>query len=150
MKRTMMLCACIVFLTLALTACGSATVAPAPPRTSSGGPSAANATPKAVPTAPANIPIMPGATDLDVSESSISYVIKSDLQKVIAFYEKELIAKGWKEDEKPSIIGFLGRMNFSNPDHQLSMILNYSETLNQVVIRMSIIYLNVVQPTPTP
>jgi len=65
----------------------------------------ATATPQAA--VPDNIAVMPGATDLNVSEADISYVIKSDLNGVIAFYQKEMAAKGWKEQEKPSIIGDL-------------------------------------------
>ena len=99
---------------------------------------------------PANIAIMPGATDLKVSESDISYVVKSDMQGVMDFYQKEMTARGWKEQEKPSSIGDFGRMYFSTSDQQVSLLLNASPSLNQVVIRMSLIYLNVVEKTATP
>jgi hypothetical protein len=107
-------------------------------------------TPTPSPQVPANIPIMPGATDMNVSESDISYVIKSDLNGVIAFYEKEMIAKGWKEQEKPSVIGDFGRMYFEDPSNQVSLLLNSSPSLNQVVIRMTLVHLTVVEDTPTP
>jgi len=137
----------LVLLALALAACSAS---PATSNTGGGGPAVAPGTPQATSTPPANIPIMPGATDIDISESAINFVIKSDLQNVIDFYEKELSARGWKEDEKPSVIATFGRMNFSKADLQLSMVLNASPALNQVVVRMTIIYLNVFQATPTP
>ena len=107
-------------------------------------------TPTPSPQVPANIPIMPGATDLNVSEADISYVIKSDLNGVISFYQQEMAAKGWREQEKPSIIGDFGRMFYATPEQQASFILNASPSLNQVVIRISLIYLKVVEATPKP
>ncbi len=93
---------------------------------------------------------MPGATDLNVSESDISYVVKSNLEGVISFYQKEMVVKGWKEQEKPSILGDFGRMYFASSDQQVSLLLNYSPSLNQVVVRITIITLRVLEPTPKP
>jgi hypothetical protein len=148
---------CTVLLATALAACspGGGGVQPAQPAASSAGGGntvviVVTNTPTPEPQAPANVPIMPGATDLNVTQSDISYVIKSDLNSVMAYYEKEMLAKGWKEQDKPSVIGDFGRMYFSDPEHQVSMLLNYSPSLNQVVIRMSLITLNVVEDTATP
>ena len=147
----------VVLLAVVLAACspGGGGVQPAQPAASSAGDGNTivivvtnTSTPE--PQVPANIPIMPGATDLNVTQSDISYVIKSDLNNVIAFYEKEMLAKGWKEQDKPAVIGDFGRMYFSDPEHQVSMLLNYSPSLNQVVIRMNLITLNVVEGTATP
>jgi hypothetical protein len=104
-------------------------------------------TPTPGPQVPDNIPIMPGATDLNVTQSDISFVVKSDMQGVIDFYQKGLVAKGWKEQEKSSVLGDFGRMNYSAPDTQLSFLLSASQSLNQVVVRMSIIHLNVREAT---
>jgi hypothetical protein len=107
----------------------------------------------AVPTAtpvpvPSNIPIMPNATDLRVTESDIAFFVKSDLNKVIEFYSKEMPARGWREQEKPSALGNFGRMYFATENQQVSFFLTYSEPLNQVQVRMTIINLNVANPTP--
>jgi hypothetical protein len=148
----------IVLVAIFLAACsptgggGDSPAQPAQPAaaTESGPVIVVTSTPTPSAQVPANIPIMPGATELKVSESDISYVVKSDLQSVIDFYEKEMLAKGWKEQEKPSIIADFGRMNFDRSDRQVSLLLNASPSLNQVVIRMSLIYLNVVEKTATP
>jgi hypothetical protein len=146
----------VVLLAVALAACspGGGGAQPAQPAPSSAGGGVVvivvTNTPTPEPQAPANVPIMPGATDLNVTQSDISFVIKSDLNGVIAFYEKEMLAKGWKEQEKPGIIGDFGRMYFADPEHQVSLLLNYSPSLNQVVIRMNLITLNVVEGTATP
>lgn len=142
---------CLVVL---LMACSSGAGTPAPggssaPLVPSGPVQVVTSTATATAAVPANIPIMPGATDLRVSESDIYFVIKSDLQGVIDYYEKEMPARGWKEQDKSPIIGDFGRLYFSDPEHQVSMQLTSSPTLNQVVIRMSLIYLNVVE-TPKP
>lgn len=111
------------------------------------------ALPTAMPTAtpvpvPQNIPIMPNATELQVTESDISFFVKADLNKVIEFYSKEMLAKGWREQEKPSALGNFGRMYFATENQQVSFFLTYSEPLNQVQVRMTIISLNVANPTP--
>ena len=131
---------------------GSQPAQPAQPAaaTESGSVIVVTSTPTPPAQVPADIPVMPGATELKVSESDISYVIKSDLQGVMDFYQKEMLARGWREQEKPSIIADFGRMNFDTSDQQVSLLLNASPSLNQVVIRMSLIYLNVVEETATP
>jgi hypothetical protein len=134
-----------ILFALLLTACSSS--APSQPAAS-----APAAPPTAPPTAtavavPSNIPIMPGATELRVTEADIVYIIKSDLNKVIEFYGKEMPAKGWREQEKPSALGTFGRMYFATPDQQVSFFLTYSEPLNQVQVRMTMMSLNVANPT---
>ncbi len=142
----------ILFLVL-LAACGGPAPTATPPPASSGG-NQPNVVSTAQPTptlsVPSDILIMPGATDLNVNAAAISYVVKSDLQGVIDFYEKGMPAKGWTQTEKPSILGTFGRANYANPGHQVSLLLSYSEPLNQVVVRMNIVTLNVFQATPTP
>lgn len=140
---------CVLILVGALVAACS-TGAPSQPTSAPQVPSApptAQATATAV-AVPSNIPIMPGATDLRVTESDIAFVVKSDLNKVIEFYSKEMPAKGWREQEKPSALGTFGRMYFAAADTQVSFFLTYSEPLNQVQVRMTIIGLNVANPTP--
>ncbi len=147
----------LVLVLVFLSACSSAGSAaqpaqPAQPAapTESGPVIVVTSTPTPPAQVPTNIPIMPGATDLNINDSDISYVIKSDLQGVISFYQKEMIAKGWNEQEKPSIIGDFGRMYFDTHDQQASLLLNASPSLNQVVIRMSLIHLTVVEASATP
>ncbi len=149
----------MVVLLLVLTACSSG---PAPAAPSSGGqpssgapaqsnaPAATQAPPTATPAVPSDIPIMDGATDMNVNESQLSYVVKNSLQNVMDFYSKQMLSKGWKEQEPPSILGVFGRMYYSNPNHQASLWLTYSEANNQVIVRINIISLNVFAATPTP
>ncbi len=99
---------------------------------------------------PANIPVMEGATDLQVNQSDITYVVKSSLKDAMDYFGKEMPARGWKEQEKPAVISDFGRMYFEDPTHQVSILLNASPTINQVVVRMTLITLNVVEGTPTP
>jgi hypothetical protein len=124
---------------------------PAAPSTDSGNVIVVTNTPTPAPKVPDTIAIMPGATDVNVTDSDVSYVIKSSLDNAISFYQKEMAAKGWKEQEKPSIIGDFGRMYFSTSNQQVSMLLNASPSLNQVVIRMTIVKLSsVMEGTATP
>ena len=138
----------ILFVIL-LTACSSG----APSQPASGAPAAPQAaTEPPKPTAtqvavPSNIPVMQGATDLKVTEADIVYIIKSDLTKVIEFYSKEMPAKGWREQEKPTALGLFGRMYYATPDQQASFFLTYSEPLSQVQVRLTIMTLNVANPT---
>jgi len=139
----------LVVFTLVLSACSSG----APSQPSSSAPAAPSAPPAVPPTAtavpvPSNIPIMPGATELRVTEADIAFIVKADLNKVIEFYSKEMPAKGWREQEKPSALGSFGRMYFATADQQVSFFLTYSEPLNQVQVRLTIISLNVANPTP--
>jgi hypothetical protein len=135
---------------IALSACSSS----APSQPASSAPAAPQGTPeppKATATSvavPANIPIMPGATELQVTEADIVYIVKSDLTKVIEFYSKEMPAKGWREQEKPTALGLFGRMYYATADQQASFFLTYSEPLNQVQVRLTIMSLNVANPTP--
>lgn len=134
-------------LVLTLSACAqTGTPQPTAPA-QQGVPPTAAPTATAVPV-PQNIPIMPGATELRVTESDISFFVKADLNKVIEFYSKEMLAKGWREQEKPSALGNFGRMYFATENQQVSFFLTYSEPLNQVQVRMTIISLNVANPTP--
>ncbi len=149
----------LIILLIILTACSSG-AAPAAPSTggqpSSGVPAQSNAPavtqgpPTATPAVPSDIPIMSGATDMNVNESQLSYIVKNSLQNVMDYYGKEMPAKGWKEQEPPSILGSFGRMYYSNPNHQASFWLTYSEANNQVIVRINLISLNVFAATPTP
>lgn len=130
-----------------LTACSAGGGASQPTPAAPSAPSIAPPTATAVPV-PSNIPIMPGATELRVTESDIAFIVKADLNKVIEFYSKEMPAKGWREQEKPSALGNFGRMYFATADQQVSFFLTYSEPLNQVQVRLTIISLNVANPTP--
>lgn len=139
----------LVVFAIALSACSSS--APSQPSSAPNAPSSAPAAPQPTATAvavPSNIPIMPGATELRVTEADIAFIVKSDLNKVIEFYTQEMLAKGWREQEKPSALGAFGRMYFATPDQQVSFFLTYSEPLQQVQVRMTIISLNVANPTP--
>lgn len=151
MPHKYLFCLVILF-AVALVACssGSSPQPVQPAGEGGGGVIVVTSTPTPAPQVPDNIAIMPGATDLNVSESDISYVVKSKLEDVISFYQKEMVAKGWKEQEKPSVIGDFGRMYFASSDQQVSLLLNSSPSLNQVVVRISIITLRVVEPTPKP
>ncbi len=108
------------------------------------------ATPRPEAKVPDNIPIPDGATDLKVSQSDISYVLKGSLKDTMDNLDKQMVAKGWKEQEQPSVITDFGRMYYQDPAHQVSILLNASPTLNQVVVRMTLITLNVFESTPTP
>lgn len=138
-----------ILFALLLTACSSG--APSQPAVSApAAPPAASEPPKATATpvpVPSNIPIMQGATELRVTEADIAYIIKSDLNKVIEFYGKEMPAKGWREQEKPSALGMFGRMYYATLDQQVSFFLTYSEPLSQVQVKMTIMSLNVANPT---
>ncbi|MBM3129070.1 MAG: hypothetical protein FJ009_10675 [Chloroflexi bacterium] len=140
----------LVLFLVVLSACSSG--APSQPASSApAAPPAAPEPPKATATpvpVPSNIPIMQGATELKVTEADITYIVKSDLNKVIEFYSKEMPAKGWREQEKPTALGLFGRMYYATPDQQASFFLTYSEPLNQVQVRLTIMSLNVANPTP--
>ncbi len=140
---------------IALTACSSGAAPAAPPSSGqpnpvSNAPAATQAPPTATPAVPADIPIMSGATDMNVNESQLSYIVKNTLQEVMDFYGKQMIAQGWKEQEPASILGAFGRMYYAKPDHQASFMLTYSEANNQVIVRINMITLNVFSGTPTP
>ncbi len=141
----------VLLLIVLLAACSSGTPA-AQPTTAPSVPVAPVATTTPAPKAnvPDNIPILDGATDLQVTQSDISYVVKGALKDVMDTFDKQMLAKGWKEQEKPAVISDFGRMYYADPTHQVSILLNASPTLNQVVVRMSLITLNVVESTPTP
>jgi hypothetical protein len=139
----------LVLFVVLLTACSSggasqpSAAAPAAPQNP-----APTVPPTPAPIVPDNIPIMSSATDLNVTESSISYYIKANLQQVMDFYSKEMIAKGWREQEQPAILGTFGRMYFATPQERVSLLLMYSEPLNQVQVRLTIIGLNIANPAP--
>ncbi len=149
----------LIVLLLVLTACSSGT-APAAPSTggqpnSSGNtqpnaPAPTQGPPTATPAVPDDIPIMKGATDMNVNEAQLSYIVKDSLQNVMDYYGKEMPTKGWKVQEPPSILGSFGRMFYSNPNHQASFMLTYSEANNQVIVRIYLITLNVFAASPTP
>ncbi len=145
MKQVFVLLILVAFL---MTACASGggqptSVAPQSQNT----PEPPKPTPTTVPL-PDDIPVMPGATDLQVNESDIYFIIKATLTNVVDFYNKAMIDKGWREQEKPSVLGSFGRLYFAKPDKQVSFLLTYSEVLNQVQVRITIIGLNVANPTP--
>lgn len=147
MKRVFVL---LVLVGLLVTACASGGGATQPTSVvsqSQNPPEPPKPTPTTVPL-PDDIPVMTGATDLQVNESDIYYIIKASLNNVVDFYNKEMVAKGWREQEKPSVLGSFGRMYFAKPDKQVSFLLTYSEVLNQVQVRITIIGLNVANPTP--
>ncbi len=156
MARKLFLGMIVLVLALGVTACSSG-AAPstsgqpnAVANTQPNAPGATQAPPTATLAVPADIPIMTGATELKVNEADISYIVKDSLKNVMNFYGKEMVAKGWKEQEPPSDLGGFGRMYYSNPGHQASFWLTYSEPLNQVIVRINLVYLNVFNATPTP
>ncbi len=155
MRRNLVV-SCVVLLAVAVAACspaggGGGGGGGAAPATNSGEKViVVTNTPTPGPQVPENVPIMPGATDLNVTGSDVSYVIKSDMQGVMDFYQKELAAKGWTQQEKPSVLGDFGRLYYKTPDYQLSIMLNASPSLNQVVIRISRMHLTVFEGSPTP
>ncbi len=141
-----LLCALLLGVSL-LVACGPS-AAPQP----AVAPAAAGPTGTPVPPVqvPANIPVMEGATDLQVKQSGITYVDKSSMKDAMDYFGKEMPARGWKEQEKAAVISDFGRMYFEDPTHQVSILFNASPTINQVVIRMTLMTLNVVEGTATP
>ncbi len=144
MKRSLLialLAACL------LAACSGGAAAPAT-QPAPAAPIATN-TPAPEAKVPSNIPVMEGATDLNVTQSDISYVVKGKLEDVMSYFDKEMTARGWKEQEKPAVISDFGRMYFQDQTHQVSILLNASPTLNQVVVRMTLVTLNIVESTPT-
>ena len=147
MKRVFL---ALVWGVLLLSACSSGSGASQPASSAPGAPQnpAPTVPPTPAPIVPDNIPIMSGATDMNVTESSISYYSKANLQQVMDFYSKEMIAQGWREQEQPAILGTFGRMYFATPQQQVSFMLMYSEPLTQVQVRMTIIFLNAANPTP--
>ncbi len=144
MKRSLLIALLAAYL---LAACSGGAAAPAT-QPAPAAPIATN-TPAPEAKVPSNIPVMEGATDLNVTQSDISYVVKGKLEDVMSYFDKEMTARGWKEQEKPAVISDFGRMYFQDQTHQVSILLNASPTLNQVVVRMTLVTLNIVESTPT-
>ncbi len=141
----------LLFAVCLLAACSSS-AAPQPASQPPSQPAAPVDTPTPRPQVqvPSNIPVMDSATDLKVTQSNISYVVKGSLKDVMAYFDKEMTARGWKEQEPASVITDFGRMYYEDPTHQVSILLNASPTINQVVVQMTLMTLNVVEGTPTP
>ena len=66
---------------------------------------------------PDDVPIMPGAYNLDVIRegTQVNYTVDGEIDAVMVFYEEELATLGWTETRAPdSAVGAIGSMTREN------------------------------------
>lgn len=170
MKRTMIwLTALFLVLALFLSACSGGSSDAAPDGSGAGGPSdtssdtgssdtgstssddqgddappaseapAADAAGEVV---PADVPVMPGAYNLDVIHegSQVNYTVDGDIEAVMSFYQEELAALGWSETRAPdSAVGAIGSMTRKNDAGDLiSLNMSYNQVNGATTIAIAI------------
>ncbi len=161
MKKGFSILAFLVLLTLVLTACGGGapTSAPAssgsaggeeaaPPPTAAESGSAGGETatePPAAPPAneaPADVPLMDGAYDIDIQRSGtqITYKVDADVQSVVDFYHEVLPPLGWEIKGPPdSVVGNIASMLRKNAaDEQLTINMQYNPNAQFTVVTIAL------------
>ncbi len=161
MKKGFSILALLVLLTLVLTACGGGaapTSAPAPsgnaggeeaaPPTAAESGSAGGETatePPAAPPAneaPADVPLMDGAYDIDIQRggTQITYKVDAEVQSVVDFYHEVLPPLGWEIKGPPdSVVGNIASMLRKNAtDEQLSINMQYNPNAQFTVVTIAL------------
>ncbi len=162
MKKRFSILALLVLLTLVLAACGGGsaapTSAPAPSgnsgggdvaaptaaESSAGGESAATEPPAPPPAneAPADVPLMDGAYDVDIQRggTQITYKVDADVQTVVDFYHEVLPPLGWEIKGPPdSVVGNIASMLRKNAtDEQLSINMQYNPNAQFTVVTIAL------------
>ena len=91
---------------------------------------------------PEDVPIMPGAYDLDVvrSGTQVNYTIDGDIQSVMDFYAEELEALGWMPTRAPdSAIGAIGTMSRENEEGDvISLNMSYNQNGDFVLVQIAV------------
>lgn len=91
---------------------------------------------------PEDVPVMPGAYNLDVVREStqINFTIDADLQTVIDWYAVELEANGWLATRSPdSAIGAMGSMTRENAaGDKISLNLSFNQVSNATTVAIAI------------
>ncbi len=162
MKKRFSILALLVLLTLVLAACGSGaapTSAPASSGNAGGGevaaPTAAESgsgggeesptEPPAPPPAneaPADVPLIDGAYDVDIQRggTQITYKVDADVQTVVDFYHEVLPPLGWEIKGPPdSVVGNIASMLRKNAaDEQLSVNMQYNPNAQFTVVTIAL------------
>jgi hypothetical protein len=88
-----------------------------------------------------DVPIMEGATQLDVQESvgTVTYVVENtDLDTVVEFYQTEMTAQGW-ESKAASLAGLMASLVFETDEARTSVSLQANNIAKTVTVRLFII-----------
>ncbi len=92
---------------------------------------------------PENVPVPPGAYDIQVARSGtqVSYKVDGDIAPLVEFYQAELPGLGWTQECAPdSALGNTATMLRSNEiGEQLSVNMQYNQLGNFVAITMSLL-----------
>lgn len=91
---------------------------------------------------PEDVPVMPGAYNLDVirSGTQVNYTIDGDVESVMGWYQAELEAYGWLPTRAPdSALGAIGTMSRSNEaGDSLSINMSYNQNGGFVLMQIAI------------
>jgi hypothetical protein len=91
---------------------------------------------------PDDVPVMPGAYNLDVIRegSQINFYVDAEMEEVMAYYATELAALGWEETRTPdSAIGSIGSMVRQNAaEDALSISMSYNANGGFTVIQIAV------------
>ena len=143
MKRKIVgILAVILVLMLAITGCFGGS-------DSSGDPDAVPTTVGEAPVAdaageavPEDVPIKPGAYNLDVirSGTQVNYTIDGDIEDVMGWYQAELESYGWLPTRAPdSALGSIGTMSRSNEaGDSLSINMSYNQNGGFVLMQIAL------------
>ena len=95
---------------------------------------------------PDDVPIIPGAYNLDVirSGTQVNFTVDGDVESVMNWYQGELDTKGWLPTRAPdSAMGAIGAMSRENANGDiLALNLSYNQNGGFVIIQIAISRVN--------